>query len=263
MKPTVFLGAGRITNAVIAGLRLAKYKGPIVVHDRHPEKLRSLRKLYEVAVESDLQKAVRRAGVLIVAVRPASVRDLLDEIGEAERPLLAISLAAGVPLSRLRAGLGDPVRWARAMPSPVSRNGRGLIAVTFPRGVSSADRRKVIDFFAKVGKVVVIPEAQFDAFTVTYSSSHGYHALATLAQAGEKVGLDRKTALMAAAHALSDGIACWREGRESLEALMREAQTPGGIAATVIDTMDDGGYCRLVEKALRAGRARARANKKL
>ena len=68
--------------------------------------------------------------------------------------------------------------------------------------------------FEKVGTVLEIPESKFDAFTVTYSSSHGYHALAALAAASlRKLGLSRKTALTAAAHALADGILSWRESK--------------------------------------------------
>ena len=90
--------------------------------------------------------------------------------------------------------MGRPVRWARAMPSPVARSGRGLTALTFDRDFPAAARREVRSFFARVGQVFEIPESKFDAFTVTYSSSHGYHALAALAGAAEKLGLDRKTA---------------------------------------------------------------------
>ena len=62
LKATVFLGGGRITGALVAGLRLAKYDKPIVVHDRNPSKLRQLEKLYSVIIESDLRRAVERAG---------------------------------------------------------------------------------------------------------------------------------------------------------------------------------------------------------
>ena len=105
-----------------------------------------------------------------------------------------------------------------------------------------------------------ISESHFDAFTVTYSTSHGYHALATLAAAAEKIGLDRKSALIAAAHGLADGILLWREGKVSLKQLVHAAATPGGVAATVMDAMDRAGYQRMVERALLAGLARAKAN---
>lgn len=262
MKATVFLGGGRITGALVAGLRLAGYGRPIVVHDRHAEKLQKLKRQYGIAVEPDLHRAVESAYLLIIAVRPDSVRGLLKEVGthEISRPFTAVSLAAGVPLSQLRAGLRPPVQWARAMPSPVCRTGRGLTALAFGRNISSAARAKVRDLFALVGGVLEIPENQFDPFTVTFSSTHGYHALGTLIDAAEAIGLDRKSARVAAAHALADGIAAWRAGTSPLEDLLQEASTPGGIAAAVIASMNDVGYARIVQQGLRAGIRQARRN---
>jgi pyrroline-5-carboxylate reductase len=262
MKATVFLGAGRITNALVAGLRLARYSKPIVVHDRHPKKLQQLKQQYGVIVEPDLRRAVESARLLIIAVRPDAVRELLQEIGAGKlrRPLTAVSLAAGIPLSKLQDGLGPPARWARAMPSPVSRSGRGLTAVTFGRKLPVAARAEVKNLFARVGPVLEIPENQFDAFTVTYSSSHGYHALAALIDAAEAIGLDRDIARVAAAHALADGIAAWRDGNLTLEELLEEAATPGGIAAAVIASLDRAGYRKIVARGLRAGLKQARKN---
>lgn len=260
MKATVFLGGGRITGALISGLRLAGYSQPIVVHDRHAAKLRQLQRRFGVEVERDLRRAVAKAGLLVIAVRPDAVRELLGDLGPVDRALIAISLAAGVPLAKLRRRLGPPVRWARAMPSPTCRTGRGFTALAFSQDISRPERKRVREFFAQVGTVLEVPEKKFDVFTATYSSSHGYHALAALAGAAEKLGLDRQTALAAAAHALAGGVIAFTEGKLPLQKLIHEAATPGGIAATVMKTMDDAGYCRAVERGVRAGVARARAN---
>jgi pyrroline-5-carboxylate reductase len=257
----VFLGGGRITGALLAGLRLAGHDESIVVHDRHPGKLRELRRQYGVTVEPDLRRAVEQADLLIIAVRPDAVHALLQQIAHVH-PTIAVSLAAGIPLANLRRWIGKPVRWARAMPSPVARTGRGLTALTFDRGFPAVARREVRRFFARVGSVLEIPESKFDAFTVTYSSSHGYHALAALAEAAEELGLDRGTALTAAAHALADGILAWREGKFSLDDLLHEAATPGGISAATFASMDQSGYKRLVQRGLRAGMGQARKNAK-
>lgn len=256
----VFLGGGRITSAMLAGLRLAKTKHRLLVHDRDPGKLRELKKNYEVAPEPDLRRAVGQADLLVIAVRPGSVGGLLREIGSVSRSLLAVSVAAGVPLRVLSKALGAPVRWARAMPSPVCRSGRGLTAVTFPRRLPKKDRGRIRKLFGNFGPVVEIPESKVDAFTVTYSCSHGYHALAALAESAQDAGLDRKTALLASAHALADGILAWREGKHSLKALLEEAATPGGIAASAAAGMDAAGYRRAVRKGVAAGLRKARAN---
>ena len=146
------------------------------------------------------------------------------------------------------------------MPSPVCRSGRGMKAVTFPRTLSRANRKCIQDFFASFGQVVEIPESTFDAFTVIYSCSHGYHTLATLARTGQAAGLDRNTALLASAHALADGIIAWRDGNDSLESLLEEAVTPGGIASATVTAMDAAGYGRAVRQGVAAGLRRARAN---
>lgn len=262
MKAAVFLGGGRITSALIAGLRLAKYDLPIVVHDRHPEKLRNLKKQHGVITETSLEIAIASAGLLIVAVRPGSVFELLKKIENTEfrRELTVISLAAGIPLAHLERALGSPYRWARAMPSPVCRTCEGLTALAFSRTLRKTARREICNLFALVGTVIQIPETQFDAFTVTFSSSHGYHALAALTEAAQSIGLDQKTARAAAAHALGDAVSSWRSCGLPLSELLYEAATPGGIAASVMESLNNAGYQRMIEDGLRTGLNRARRN---
>jgi pyrroline-5-carboxylate reductase len=260
MKATVFLGGGRITGALLGGLRQAKYTSPLLVHDHHLEKLRRLRRRYGISTEPDLGRAMEQAELVIVAVRPGSVAALLDGIRSLDRPLTAVSLAAGLPLAELRGRLGPLVTWARAMPSPVCRSRRGLTALVFDPAVPSPAKQKIRRLFSQLGQVLEIPESQFDPFTVTYSASHGYHALATLAKAAQELGLPRNIALSAAAHALADGIVAWREEDLALEALLDEAATPGGIAATVVNSMNRAGYQEAIHEGLAAGIVRARKN---
>lgn len=262
MKAISFLGGGRITSALAAGLRLAKYDKEIVVYDRNPEKLRALRREARVETARDLRTAMLRAGMLIVAVRPESVAGILDEIAACgvTPPRLCISLAAGIPFKNLRSRFRSAVHWVRAMPSPVCRVGRGLTALSFDRNVTNRERTQVRQLFKRIGTVVEIPERQFDAFTAAYSSSHGYHALATLAEAAQAAGLDRATALSAAAHALGDGIFYWKESGKAVADLLHEAATPGGIAAATLSAMNASGYGRAVESGIRAGIRQARRN---
>jgi len=261
-KATVFLGGGRIMGALAAGLRLAGDRSEIVVYDRHPEKVRALRRESDVKIARDLKSAVESAEMLIVAVRPASVKEMLAEVAVcgAKAPRLCVSLAAGIPFRNLRAGLGGSVGWARAMPSPVCRIGKGFTPVCFDRGVSRQDRARVRVFFELAGPVVELGESQFDAITAAASPTHGYHALAALSEAARKAGLDQKTALLAAAHAVADGILYWRESGLELSELLHEAATPGGIAAATMSAMDGAGYQRAVARGVRAGIAQARRN---
>lgn len=260
-RPIVFVGGGRITSALCAGLRLRGYPREIVVYDRNRDKARALRTESGVTIALDLKEALSRAGILILAVRPPSVPEALKEIAQCGTfPELCVSLAAGIPLATLKQCSATPARWVRAMPSPVSRICRGLTAISFASTVSTTERKRVYELFESVGPVIEVPERSFDAFTATYSSSHGYHALATLASAAQRAGLDRKTALTAASHALADGIQYWRESALSVDALLREAVTPGGIASASMQAMDKAGYRQAVQEGIQAGIAQARRN---
>jgi pyrroline-5-carboxylate reductase len=262
MSATVFLGGGRITGALAVGLRASGFRGRIVVVDRNPKKLRQLRR-YAVRPETDLRRAAAHAELLLVAVRPPDVLPLLSKIGALPPGAVPVSLAAGVPLRALARALPAHVgaarnRWARAMPSPACRTGHGLTALAFARGTPPPARRRVRRFFARVGAVLEIPEREFDAFTVAYSTSQGYHALSARVRAAREIGLGPRTAFIAAAHGLVDGLHSLHEGGSSLDELLAEAATPGGVAGKVLETMRSGGYDRLVERAFRAGLARAR-----
>jgi pyrroline-5-carboxylate reductase len=262
MNATVFLGGGRITGALVAGLRHAGVRGRIVVYDRHAEKLEQLRSRFGVHPQPNLRRAVAQADLLLVAVRPPDVLPLLETIaaiGPLPSRTVAVSLAAGAPLRALRGALGPRVEWARAMPSPACRNARGLTALAFDRSAGTAARRRVRGLFERVGAVVQIPEREFDAFTVVYSTSQGIHALAARIRAARKIGLSPRTSSLAAAHALVEGVRALGEGDTGLDELLAEAATPGGIAAKVMEVMHAGAYDRLVERAFRAGMARARS----
>lgn len=257
MSTIVFLGGGRITSALLAGLAAARFPHRIVVHDRNARKMKALRTQFGITISPGVADALSRADLLVLAVRPQSLPELLPTLRSA-RSLPAVSVAAAVPVATLRSLSPAPLRWARAMPSPACRTSRGLTAMHFPAAYPSAARKLAIDIFSSVGEVVQVPEKEFDAFTVLYSTSHGQHLLHVLAAEGRRLGLGERLALTAASHALADGVQLWRQNRSSLHRELREAATPGGIAAAVMQSMDDSGLAQTIEAGLRAGLARCR-----
>ena len=261
-KPIVFLGAGRITTALVAGLRARAYRARIVVCDRNPAKLRQLCRRYGVHAESDPRCAAAQAGMLIVAVRPPDVLPLVAHNGAPPRGATLVSLAAGVTLRSLERALPAREPWIRAMPSPAVRTANGLTALAFSRGVPRAARRRVRELFELVGTVLEIPERGFDAFSVVYSTSQGYHALAARIRAARRIGLDAQTAFVAARHSLLDALRDVGEisgkNTSALDQLIAAAATPGGLAAKTLEAQRAAGYDRSIERAFRAGLARAR-----
>jgi len=250
---------------MIAGLRLGKYAAPIAVHDHRAERMRLLRRTYGATEQPDLATGLRAAQLIVLALRPDSAEEMLRELDDAlergghrERPKTLVSVMAGLPLEWLRKRIRARVRWARAMPSPLCESGNGLTALAFGSGCAKETRAAVHGLFATFGQVIFLPERHFDAFTVIYSPSHGVHALSALADAGVEAGLSRKTALQAAAHALSGAEAALRIGSGDLNKIQRQAATPGGTAEATMAGMESAGYRKAVAQGVQRGIARAR-----
>jgi len=251
---------------MIAGLRAGKYAAAIAVHDHRVERMRLLRRAHGARVEPDLEAGVRAAQLIVLAVRPDAAEETLRELnvalerGGARGPRkILVSVMAGLPLARLQKRIRAGVRWARAMPSPLCESGNGLTALTFGSGCDQETRAAVCCLFGTFGQVVLLPEHQFDAFTVLYSPSHGVHALSALADAGVEAGLSSKTALKAAAHALGGAVAALTTSRGGLKRMVRLATTPGGTAEATMAGMESAGYRYAVAQGVQQGIARARA----
>ena len=107
-----------------------------------------------------------------------------------------------------------------------SRSGQGLTALTFAKKFPALRESVCAISFRSSVQLIEIPEKQFDAFTVTYSGSHGYHALAALIAAAEEIGLERKAAQWPLLMHWQMELPAWREGDCSLENCHRKRQPP-------------------------------------
>src|SRR3979411_2055052 len=94
----LFLGGGCITSAMSAGLRLAGCRKKIIVYDRNQKKLSALGRESQVEIAHGLKSELAHDEMLIIAVRPNSVAEILDEVKDCgiSPPKLCVSLAAGV-----------------------------------------------------------------------------------------------------------------------------------------------------------------------
>jgi pyrroline-5-carboxylate reductase len=250
---------------MIAGLRMGRYAAPIAVHDHRPERMRQLGRAHGAREEPDLEAGVRAAQLIVLAVRPDAAEEMLRDLdvalargGPREPRKILVSVMAGLSLAWLRKRIKAGVRWARAMPSPLCESGNGLTALAFGSECAKETRETIYRLFGTFGQVVVLPERHFDAFTVIYSPSHGLHALSALADAGVEAGLSRRTALQAAAHALSGAEAALTRGNGDLKRMEKQAATPGGTAEATMAGMESAGYRRAVAQGVQRGIARAR-----
>ncbi|TAM68188.1 MAG: pyrroline-5-carboxylate reductase [Microbacteriaceae bacterium] len=182
--PTIaILGAGSMGKAILSGLLKpgTLVDGGIRVTNRSAAKAAELAGLPGVtayATADDAQanrRAVQGAGIVLVAVKPAMVPDLLAEIADAIAPgALVISVAAGVTAATFEAALPTSVVVVRSMPNTPAIVGRAVTGISAGSRSSEGDLALARALFETVGEVIEVPENQLDALSTISGSGPAY-----------------------------------------------------------------------------------------
>lgn len=178
-----FLGAGSMARAVLAGLLQphVTVAGGIRATNRSEARAAEFAdepRVTAYSTETDAaanRRAVDGAKLVVVAVKPAMVPDLLDEIADALEPgAIVVSVAAGVTVATFEAHLPAHVSVVRTMPNTPAVVGRGVTGVSAGTRSTEEDLALVVSLFETVGEVLVVPESQLDALSTVSGSGPAY-----------------------------------------------------------------------------------------
>ncbi|KZE93530.1 Pyrroline-5-carboxylate reductase [Agromyces sp. NDB4Y10] len=178
-----FLGAGSMARAILAGLLQPQVEvaGGIRATNRSAAKAAEFDdepRVTAYATEADAEanrRAVAGAKLVVVAVKPGMVPDLLDEIADALEPgAVVVSVAAGVTVATFESHLPSHVSVVRTMPNTPAVVGRAVTGVSAGTRSGDADLALVVSMFETVGEVLVVPEAQLDALSTISGSGPAY-----------------------------------------------------------------------------------------
>jgi pyrroline-5-carboxylate reductase len=263
-KTIGFLGAGNMGEALIKGLLHTGLipPGAILAADARPERLREVEKLYGIQTLPDNPALVKGADVVILAVKPQVIADVLKEVGPALAPKhLLISIAAGFSTAALRSHLpGKGVRLIRVMPNTPALVLEGATAIARASGLQPGDLETAEEIFGAVGKVVVLEEGLMDAVTGLSGSGPAYIALVVeaLADGGVKMGLDRGTALSLATQTVLGAARLLLETRMHPGQLKDMVSSPGGTTIAGIAALEEAGLRRALISAVERATLRSR-----
>ena len=217
------------------------------------------------AIAADALTLARKADIILLAVKPYQVADVLRDIAPALGPKkLLISLAASVRLAALQDTLkresgNCPVM--RVMPNTPALVGQGIFGLCFGDDISEERRRRMRLLFGSLGQAFDIPESKMNAFTALAGSGPGYifHFMESLAEAGVSAGLDRPGA-EAIVLALLKGCAVMAEETGRHPALLREqVSSPAGMTIAALNHLDRCGARGQIVDAVLAAMARGKA----
>jgi len=180
LPATAILGAGSMGGAILSGLLApgVAVDGGIRVTNRTEQKAALLRRngVTSYALESTPganRDAVTGARIVVAAVKPAMVPDLLREIAPVLEPgAIVISVAAGVTLRTMESIVAGSV--LRAMPNTPSTVRRGVTGLSAGSRADADDVDTASALFGTVGEVLVVPEEQIDALSTISGSGPAY-----------------------------------------------------------------------------------------
>ena len=194
----------------------------------------------------DLSGPVSRSDVLVLAVRPDQVRQVLGKVvALAPAPTavgkkILVSLAAGVTLSSLVSLAGETFDVVRIMPNILVQAGKGIFGLCVAPGVSPDTVRRLRTVFESIGCIVEFEESKMNVFTALAGCGPAFlfHIMESLAEAGVSVGLNRKESLMIAI-ALMEGCAGLAASTGTHPALLREQGiSPAGMTIIGLNHID-------------------------
>ncbi len=248
---TGIIGTGNMGSAIARGIALSG--NPVRVYDLDSHRASSLEGDSIQALQSALECA-RQSSILILAVKPAGIPDLLEEIKTGVRDTVVVSVAAGVPISSLEDILGEETPVIRVMPNTPALIGAGMSALSGNRNVSTATMASVENLFACMGETVQVPENLMDAVTGVSGSgpAYAYTFIQALADGGVRMGLPRETARKLAAQTLAGAARMVLEtGKNPIE-LRDQVTSPGGTTIEGVQVLEDNGWSGTVMEAVEA-----------
>lgn len=268
--PTIaILGLGSMGSAILSGLLSPSVAvdGGVRVTNRTAEKASEWAG-HEVvtafATENDADAnlaAVRGAKVVLVAVKPYMVPDLLDEIADALEPgTVVVSVAAGVTVQTFEQHLPESIPVVRSMPNTPAVVGKAVTGISSGTRSSADDLEVVRSLFSTVGDVLEVPEDKLDALSTISGSGPAYvfFLIEQLTAAAIDKGFSPDEARVMVNGTFLGAAELLVQSGEAPAELRRRVTSPNGTTERAIAVLADGGIKPLFDQATDAALARAR-----
>ena len=191
-----FLGAGKMATALAKGFVQSKLTTPdqLAASDVYEAARLAFAKETGAHGSATNAEVVKIATVLIVAVKPDQVADVLGEISPLLTPEhVIISIAAGVTLAKLEKPLPAGSRVIRVMPNTPALVGASASAFALGEAATADDAKLAQKLFSTVGVAMQVKESLLDAVTGLSGSgpAYGYLMIEALSDGGVAAGLPR------------------------------------------------------------------------
>jgi pyrroline-5-carboxylate reductase len=244
MKENIgFIGAGNMCQALVEGWLAKSLTTPqsLFVSNRTPGKVKKLVDTFKVNGPATNEEVVDEANVVVIAVKPQDLIAAVEPISSVFRPdQIVVSLAAGVPLARLKKLLPQCPHIVRVMANTPARIMKGTFGYCTPGNNLIVDRF-MERMFKPLGFTVRLDEGEpFEAFAVATSAGVGfiYEMMIYWQEWLEERGIDASLAQAMTIHTFSGAAELALQSLpQSLEELQAKVTSKKGITAAGLESL--------------------------
>lgn len=251
-----FIGCGNMASAIINGIIKSNTlkAEEINIFDVFYPAIEKLTSQYNVNICEDESAVVRQSDVVVLAVKPNVLSDVLNKINNAlsESETLLISIAAGKTTEFIRNGLSHDNRIIRVMPNINAKVSEAICAYTANECATKNDREITEKIFSGAGQVIYLDESYFPLFGVIggCGPAFAYMFIDALARAGVKNGMKKDTALMIAAQTVLGSAKMILESNTHPWELIDQVCSPGGTTIEAVASLQADGFESAVHRAV-------------
>jgi pyrroline-5-carboxylate reductase len=241
------IGAGKIGSAIARGVIQAGLAGKesVMASDVSEALRQAIAQELGVKTTADNRELCDFADIVILAIKPQIVdsvaREIAKKLGKSK---LLVSVAAGVPLTRIENHLEPGARVVRVMPNIACVVGAGAAGYALGAHATAADLEKVGALLNSFGVGMAVEEKYLDAVTGLSGSGPAYVFLfiEALADGGVQMGLTREVALKLAIQTVYGAAKMALESKKHLGELKDEVTSPGGTTIAGLYAMEQRGF---------------------
>ena len=256
-KKIGIIGCGNMGEAIFSRLaRTMEKSTSLMVSEADSARRLSIQEKHRIIVEIDNNRLVKFADVIILAVKPHDLENVLSQevCCGVSADKLVISIAAGVTTRHIEKAIGSDVPVIRAMPNMPAVIGEAISSLSAGRSANAGHMDMARSIFSLIGEVVVVDENLVDAVTAISGSGPAYffYLIEALAQAAEKLGLGRDTAERLAVKTAIGSAKMLEAAKEKPSVLRARVTSKGGTTEAALRVFEAGGFKALVCEAAEA-----------
>lgn len=239
------IGGGNIGASLARGLAKSGNVSPdrVTITRRRIDKLTELQEL-GIRVSSDNSSALAAADVVVIAVLPQQLNELLNEIGaKLTKDQIVISVVSGVTIDDVKSKTPNGPTIVRAMPNTAIAIGESMTCIAG----TEVDSDAVVltkELFDNVGETIRIREEQMTSATALCACGIAFflRAVRAASQGGVEVDFHADEALRMAAQTAKGAAALLLSNETHPEDEIDKVTSPKGCTIAGLNQMEHNGF---------------------